>query len=449
MEVPVALRRRTRKVLAFLGAGLFLAGLSIGPLGTMGAAANGSPTVTLGDPPGAIVVGQAASFGVTLTNFTSTDIQATIEFVDGDGNQTDNGTLTIDGTGLTLTNVTGYSNPSGARVGIGGTFANVTAALATLTWTPSSEQVNTLKVSVSTKPGSNEFYSSATGHYYKYVSTAKNWSDAQSYAQGLELNGLQGYLAHITSYAENEFIKSGNTATNIWIGTTDAGANEGQWRWAGTEGTGDTISDDIPEISGVQSAYYLDDISPAVVADGYDWGYANAVAGAWANGEPNDSGGEDCAVTNWGGANGRWNDLPCSRTLGFLVEFGGREDPSSSTAESASTQKSYDVVSTRPGAPTLTGLAVDNQQIKVSFTAPAYTGTSAITNYKYSTDGTTFRALNPAQVSSPFTIDYLSSDGTTTLTNGTAYSITLKAVNTSGDSPVSNQLSATPAAPAE
>ncbi|NBS20162.1 MAG: hypothetical protein EBS74_10355, partial [Flavobacteriia bacterium] len=70
---------------------------------------------------------------------------------------------------------------------------------------------------------------------------------------------------------ENEFIKDGTTATNIWIGTTDAGANEGQWRWAGLEGTGDSIASDIPTISGVASTYYLNDVSPAVVADGYNW----------------------------------------------------------------------------------------------------------------------------------------------------------------------------------
>ena len=446
-----SLATRVARTLRRVGASLAVLALSAGWAGsaalTSPAAASGSPTITIGDPVGAIVVGQSASFGVTLSNFVSTDIQATVEFVDGGGAPVTNGTLAIDATGLTLTSVTGYSSPSGAKVGFGGAFADVSAALATLTWTPNTEQSNSLKISVSTKPGTNEFYSSATGHYYQYISTAKTWDQAQSYAQGLTLNGLSGYLAHITSYAENEFVKNGTTATNIWIGSTDD-ANEGQWRWAGLEGTGDAIAEDVPKISGRASAFYLDTGS-SDVADGYDWGYDDAVAGGWANGEPNDWGGsgEDCAVTNWGENNGRWNDLPCTYTTGFLVEFGGREDPALSTAESVSAQQIYAAVSTRPGAPTISSIATDNQQLKVSFAAPGYTGTSSITNYKYSTDGTNYVALSPASTTSPFIITALSSDGTTPLTNGTSYSITLKAVNSSGDSPASNSVSATPAEP--
>jgi hypothetical protein len=66
-------------------------------------------------------------------------------------------------------------------------------------------------------------------------------------------------------------------------------------------------------------------------------------------------------------------------------------------------------------------------------------GGSAITNYKYSIDGTTYTALSPTDASSPITIPGL--------TNGTVYTIFLKAVNANGDSSASSSVSVTPVAP--
>ena len=59
-----------------------------------------------------------------------------------------------------------------------------------------------------------------------------------------------------------------------------------------------------------------------------------------------------------------------------------------------------------------------------------FTQSGTVTNYEYSTDdGDTFLAFNPPQIYSPVEITTLSSDGTTRLTNGTTYSVKLKAVN--------------------
>ena len=87
-------------------------------------------------------------------------------------------------------------------------------------------------------------------------------------------------------------------------------------------------------------------------------------------------------------------------------------------------------------APTSLSGTAGNGSATISFTAPSSNGGASISNYKYSTDGSTYTALNPADTTTPVTIPGL--------TNGTTYSITLKAVNSAGDSSASSSVSVTP-----
>jgi hypothetical protein len=97
----------------------------------------------------------------------------------------------------------------------------------------------------------------------------------------------------------------------------------------------------------------------------------------------------------------------------------------------------YSAASPTPAAPTSLVATAGDAQASISFTAGS-DGGSAITNYKYSLDGTTFTALSPSVITSPVTI--------TGLTNGTTYNIYLKAVNTAGDGTASSSVSVTPVA---
>jgi endonuclease YncB( thermonuclease family) len=95
---------------------------------------------------------------------------------------------------------------------------------------------------------------------------------------------------------------------------------------------------------------------------------------------------------------------------------------------------------TTPAAPTSLAVTNGNGQVGISFTAGTNNG-SAITNYQYSIDGgTSFTAFSPAQNASPVTI--------TGLSNGTTYSLALKAVNAAGAGTASTNVSGAPAAPA-
>ena len=98
-----------------------------------------------------------------------------------------------------------------------------------------------------------------------------------------------------------------------------------------------------------------------------------------------------------------------------------------------------------PSAPTGVSITASSGSLSVAFTAGA-TGGSAITSYKYSTDGgTTFYTRASGTTASPLVISTLSTNGSTALTNGTAYNIQIKAVNLIGDGTATASTSATPA----
>jgi hypothetical protein len=88
-----------------------------------------------------------------------------------------------------------------------------------------------------------------------------------------------------------------------------------------------------------------------------------------------------------------------------------------------------------PPAPTTLIATAGDGSASIAFTSN-YDGGAAITNYKYSLDGTTYTALDPADITSPVTIPGL--------TNATAYTIYLKTVNSVGDSVASAFVSVTP-----
>jgi hypothetical protein len=119
-------------------------------------------------------------------------------------------------------------------------------------------------------------YNPTNGHYYKWVNTSGTWGTAKAGAAG-----LGGYLASVTSAAEQSFVTTSvaPSSTAFWIGGTDE-QTEGTWLWV----------------------------------NGDAWGYTN-----WNGGEPNNSGNEDYLMMN---TNGTWNDWNASgANPGYVVEW--------------------------------------------------------------------------------------------------------------------------------
>jgi hypothetical protein len=86
-------------------------------------------------------------------------------------------------------------------------------------------------------------------------------------------------------------------------------------------------------------------------------------------------------------------------------------------------------------APTSLSAIPTNTNVAISFTAPSNNGGSPITNYEYSFNNSTWTALSPADAVSPVTVSGL--------TQNTAYTIYLRAVNIFGSGPGSTVLSFT------
>ncbi len=88
-----------------------------------------------------------------------------------------------------------------------------------------------------------------------------------------------------------------------------------------------------------------------------------------------------------------------------------------------------------PGAPTDLSVTEQDRALEISFTL-GNDGGGAITNYEYQLDGGEWVAFDPAVTASPVTI--------TGLTNGTPYSIKLRAVNEIGSGAESESVTGTP-----
>ena len=96
------------------------------------------------------------------------------------------------------------------------------------------------------------------------------------------------------------------------------------------------------------------------------------------------------------------------------------------------------LVAQPPGAPTIDAITSSSGQISIAFTAGITNG-AAITNYEYSTNnGVNWTTRSPVATTSPITVSGLS--------NGTAYNVRLRAINSAGTSDSSTVVSATPTA---
>ena len=336
MKIKAVTHSRTKN-LAIIFALLFSLLSAVGTTTTFAAGETISITTTSYSP------GSAVNVGVSLSGFNqSLSYQATVKFVNSSNEDVTNGTLAATQGSTTL--ISGYASYSAAKLGFRGSYAAISAALSSMTWNPSTASGDiSIRIGIASAPATNDFYDANSARYYRYIPTADSWTSARTAAENTYLNGLRGYLAEINSSAENTFIGTETTATNVWIGATEDSAtatsylattyngSAGQrWIWEGA------IQTPLPDRSTTLNG------KSGEVAQGPQAAYSS-----WSGGEPNNDTkpGQDCAVTNWG-STGLWNDLPCSQSNAYLIEFGGRAGETS-TATTATLTRTVEAINPR------------------------------------------------------------------------------------------------------
>ena len=306
--------------------------------------------------------------GVTVQDPDSSTVTATVTATNGTLNVTNSSGVSIGGANTATLTLTG-------------TPANVSTSIGTLVFSGTQNYFGAASVSLSVEDergvasrttykrnDSNIKYTPITNHYYEIISGG-TWTQARSTALARSVSGVNGYLANITSVAEQQFV-GGLTPSNwvFWIGYNDI-TTEGQWRWA-----------DGPEADTAGS-------------------YTN-----WTSGEPNNVNNEDCAAMR-DDALKTWNDAGCSSTVSAAVEYGTTGNlPTETIAITLSSvndlptaaQLNPSSLATNSGANAVVGSlsSTDVETASSSLSYSLVSGTGSTDNALFTIDGTTLRSIN-------------------------------------------------------
>ena len=219
-------------------------------------------------------------------------------------------------------------------------------------------------------------------------------------------NGDFTFMRHPlgSTWAAKGFVKSLKVTTTTEV---SAPTNSVAPAISGTKSVGQTLTSSTGTWNGSPTSY------------AYQWKRADTSSGSY---------------TDISGANTSTYVLTSDDVSKFIKVGVIATNAAGSSSQTLSTATTA-ISAVAPSAPVINSIAAGNAQLSVNFTASS-NGGSAIINYKYSIDGSTYTAFSPSTTTSPLVI--------TGLTNETTYPVTIKAVNAINDSSASNSISAMP-----
>ncbi len=252
------------------------------------------------------------------------------------------------------------------------------------------------------------FYNPLNGHFYKSTTTTSNWTSAKADAENMSYFGKKGYLATITSQAENSFI-SKLLGQDSWIGCSDnfqlinsvvgytkyanQNAAEGYWHWV----TG-------PEQGTQMRTGNAQDYRTGADISGV---YQN-----WAFNEPNDwpvntfAGDEDYGHIYVSA--GDWNDFPNTSSIRSVIEFG--DMPGDNTSGNINTVFTRNIYINGAPSGSITGGNVNvcsgSNSTVLTLTGMASGGTVA--RWEYSLDNFLTAGINVTSTSTSLTVTNIS-----------------------------------------
>ena len=172
----------------------------------------------------------------------------------------------------------------------------------------------------------DKFYNPLTKHWYEATTTNTNWTTAKENAANSVFFGKIGYLATLTSAAENNFIWK-LMSSDAWVGGSD---NMDQINLAlgRTVFTTQGSSYSATSTTQAEGKYYWV-TGPEAGTPISNGNTGNGVVNVndsyinWNGREPNNSGSNEHYIQLYSQQSGRWNDLPNSSVLTSVIEYGG------------------------------------------------------------------------------------------------------------------------------
>ncbi|HEY9618861.1 MAG TPA: lectin-like protein [Crinalium sp.] len=201
----------------------------------------------------------------------------------------------------------------------------------------------------------------ANDRFYEFVPGIVSWETAKTTAESRNFFGLQGYLATITSPAENQFLVK-NFQQDGWIGASDT-QQEGDWQWATGPETGTLFWRGQGQAGSALNGAYTN----------------------WMPTEPNNFNGSEhySYLLGTGQFAGQWNDLANTNPniKGYFVEYGGMLGESSLQVR-ATVELNLVGDSTNPtSAFTFNGTDAAGKPV-LTFTKPILKGAGSLSIYR-------------------------------------------------------------------